>query len=162
MGRRGRKASVRYYASKGGYFTHFEGKNIRLPTGPDDAPSGPTYLAALTKFSELMQVSTADTADQANTVRIVVDLYGQHLERNGQSRSLEILLDTYITGDNHGTMDEFKALCLSWLPNVTPLGMRVTVVRCLAKELHDRFLLTDLGGLSFGQGLDEAGEKEEI
>ena len=30
MGVKGRKASVRYYASKGGYFTHFEGKNIRL------------------------------------------------------------------------------------------------------------------------------------
>lgn len=41
-----------------------------------------------------MQVSNADTADQGNTVRVVVDLYGQHLERNGQDRSLEILLQT--------------------------------------------------------------------
>jgi integrase len=94
MAQRGRKASVRYYASKGGYFTHFEGRNIRLATGPDDAPQGPTYLAALREFGELMQVNTADTADQANTVRIVVDLYGQHLERNGQTRTLKILLDT--------------------------------------------------------------------
>src|SRR5436309_1852006 len=94
MGQRGRKASVRYYASKGGYFTHFEGKNIRLADGPDDAPNGPTYLAALAKFSELMQVNNADVADQGNTVRVVVDLYGQHLERNGQTRTLKILLDT--------------------------------------------------------------------
>ncbi|MFN4261930.1 MAG: hypothetical protein ACK4RK_21835 [Gemmataceae bacterium] len=64
MSRRGRKASVRYYASKGGYFTHFEGKNIRLADGPDDAPKGKTYLAALARFQELMQVSHADTADQ--------------------------------------------------------------------------------------------------
>lgn len=91
---KGRKASVRYYASKGGYFTHFEGKNIRLATGPDDAPKGKTYLAALARFQELMQVSSADTADQGNTVRTVVDLYGQHLERNGQDRSLEIVLQT--------------------------------------------------------------------
>ena len=41
-----------------------------------------------------MPVQTADTADQANTVRVVVDLYGQHLERNGQARSLEIVLQT--------------------------------------------------------------------
>lgn len=90
----GRKASVRYYASKGGYFTTFEGQRYRLADGPDDAPKGPTYLAALRAFGELMQVNTADTADQANTVRVVVDLYGQHLERNGQARSLEILLQT--------------------------------------------------------------------
>ena len=66
---RGRKSSIRYYESKGGYFTHFEGRNIRLATRPDDAPRGPTYRAALREFGELMQVNTADTADQANTVR---------------------------------------------------------------------------------------------
>jgi hypothetical protein len=87
---KGRKSSVRYYATKGAYFTHFEGKQIRLADGPDDAPKGKTYLAALARFQELMQVSNADTADQGNTVRVVVDLYGQHLERNGQARSLEI------------------------------------------------------------------------
>ncbi|MGL6076779.1 MAG: tyrosine-type recombinase/integrase [Fimbriiglobus sp.] len=91
---KGRKSSVRYYASKGAYFTHFEGKQVRLADGPDDAPKGKTYLAALAQFQELMQVSNADTADQGNTVRVVVDLYGQHLERNGQGRSLEIVLQT--------------------------------------------------------------------
>jgi integrase len=94
MGVRGRRASVRYYASKGGYFTHFEGKNIRLADGPDDAPKGKASLAALARFQELMQVRTADTADQGNTVRVVVDLYGQHLERNGQDRTVEIVLQT--------------------------------------------------------------------
>jgi integrase len=94
MANRGRKASVRYYASRGAYFTHFEGDQIRLAVGPDDAPKGPTYLAALEAFRQLMQVNTADTADQANTVRVVVDLYGQHLERNGQDRTLGILLQT--------------------------------------------------------------------
>ena len=91
---KGRKSSVRYYESKGAYFTHFEGKQIRLADGPDDAPKGKTYLAALARFPELMSVSNADTADQGNTVRVVVDLYGQHLERNGQDRSLEIVLQT--------------------------------------------------------------------
>lgn len=90
----GRKASVRYYESREAYFTHFEGKQIKLAEGPDDAPKGKTYLAALARFQELMQVNTADTADQGNTVRVVVDLYGQHLERNGQDRTLEIVLQT--------------------------------------------------------------------
>jgi integrase len=89
-----RRASVRYYASRKAYFTHFEGRQIKLAEGADDAPKGPTYLAALGQFRQLMEMSNADTADQGNTVRVVVDLYGQHLERNGQSRSLEILLAT--------------------------------------------------------------------
>ncbi|MCE9561228.1 MAG: tyrosine-type recombinase/integrase [Planctomycetes bacterium] len=90
----GRRASVRYYKSREAYFTHFEGRQIPLVKGPDDGPTGPTYLAALDKFRELMAVSVADVADQGNTVRLIVDLYGQHLERNGQERSLKILLDT--------------------------------------------------------------------
>lgn len=89
-----RKPSIRYYESKNGYFTNFEGTRFRLADGPDDSPKGPNYLAALKRFGEIMQVQAADTADQANTVRVVVDLYGQHLERNGQDRTLEILLQT--------------------------------------------------------------------
>lgn len=90
----GRKASVRYYASRKAYFTHFEGRQIKLADGPDDAPSGRTDLAALDEFRRLMQASNADVADQGNTVRVIVDRYGQHLEQNGQDRSLEILLAT--------------------------------------------------------------------
>lgn len=89
-----RRASVRYYASRNGYYTHFEGRQIKLIEGPDDAPNGPTYLAALGRFREHMAASHADVADQGNTVRLVLDLYGQHLERNGQARSLQIVLDT--------------------------------------------------------------------
>jgi integrase len=116
---KGRKSSVRYYATKGAYFTHFVGKQIRLSDGPDDAPKGKTYLAALARFQELMQVSNADTADQGNTVRVVVDLYGQHLERNGQARSLEIVLQTCTSaveqfGDK--TFDVLKPVHVSaWL-----------------------------------------------
>jgi integrase len=122
---RGRKASVRYYESRGAYFTHFEGKQIRLADGPDDAPKGPTYLAALAKFSELMQVNTADTAGQENTVRIVVDLYGQHLERNEQTGTLKILLQTGTSaveqfGDK--TFSQLKPIHVStWLNTMSKL-----------------------------------------
>lgn len=89
-----RTASIRYFESKNGYFTNYQGTRYRLTTGPDDAPNGPHYLAALKRFGEVMQVNVSDTADQGNTVRVVVDLYGQHLERNGQDRTLEIVLAT--------------------------------------------------------------------
>ncbi len=89
-----RKPTIRFFESKNGYFTNFEGTRYRLADGPDDSPNGPNYLAALKRFGEIMQVQAADTADQTNTVRVIVDLYGQHLERNDQKRTLEILLQT--------------------------------------------------------------------
>jgi integrase len=89
-----RKPTIRFFESKNGYFTNHERTRYRLGDGPDDSPTGPNYLAALRRFGEIMQVGVAETADQANTVRVVVDLYGQHLERNGQARSLEIVLQT--------------------------------------------------------------------
>ena len=38
MARRG--IGVRYYDSRKAYFTHFEGRQIPLAKGPDDAPKG--------------------------------------------------------------------------------------------------------------------------
>lgn len=89
-----RKPTIRFFESKNGYYTNHERVRYRLGDGPDDAPTGPNYLAALKRFGEIMALGTVDTADQANMVRTVVDLYGQHLERNGQGRTLEILLQT--------------------------------------------------------------------
>ena len=66
-----RKPSIRYFESKNGYFTNYQGARYRLGDGPDDSPNGPHYLAALRRFGEIMQVGVADTADQANTVRVV-------------------------------------------------------------------------------------------
>lgn len=87
-------SKIGYYPSRKGYYTCFRKEQILLAKGPDDQTTGPTYLAALAKFQEIMQLANADTIDQGNTVRLIVDLYGQHLERNGQARSLTILLDT--------------------------------------------------------------------
>jgi hypothetical protein len=70
----------------------------------------------------MMQVSAANTADQENTVRVVVDLYGQHLERNGQGRSLKILLDTCTSAvDRFGdkTFAELKPIHVTeWLAHM--------------------------------------------
>ena len=70
-----RKASVRSCKSRGAYFTHFEGRRLKLSEGPDDAPKGAICLAALRVFSEMMQVSNSDEADQGNAVRGVVDMH---------------------------------------------------------------------------------------
>ncbi|HEX5269045.1 MAG TPA: tyrosine-type recombinase/integrase [Gemmataceae bacterium] len=86
----GRKASVRYYPSRGAYFTTYRGKTHRLAEGPDDAPAGPTFLAALDKFKQLMQAAEAGTAKDANTVRTVVGRYLEWLASRRKPRTLAL------------------------------------------------------------------------
>jgi hypothetical protein len=51
-----RKPSVRYWPSRkgDGSFCVFQGRQRELALGPDDAPTEPTYLAALAKFQDLL------------------------------------------------------------------------------------------------------------
>jgi integrase len=86
----GRLRSVRYYASKGGYFTVIQGQTHRLATGPDDCPNGPTFLAALGKFRELMEMAGAPTAKDGNTLRVVAELYLRHVAETKKPETLEI------------------------------------------------------------------------
>lgn len=72
----------------------------------------------------------------------------------------------YHTGDRTGerppavpphTAEEFKRLCESKLAGMIPHGQRVRLIRWRFEDLHDRFVLTDRGGLQYGIGLDEGG-----
>jgi integrase len=112
-------SDISYYDSRKGYYTCFRGKQMPLAKGPDDKPTGPTYLAALAKFREIMQLANADTADQSNTVATICEMYGQHLERQGQKASLRILLDTCTSATERfgsKTMAEFKPIHVTeWL-----------------------------------------------
>ena len=54
----------------------------------------------------------------------------------------------------------FEEECRRKLPAVIPSGMSVRIVRLKQRlggeELHNRYILTDIGGVSFGHGLDES------
>ncbi|HLW65249.1 MAG TPA: tyrosine-type recombinase/integrase [Gemmataceae bacterium] len=112
-------SEISYYPSRKGYYTWFRDKQIKLSKGPDDKPTGPTYLTALRKFTELLELANADTSDQGNTVRLICELYGQHLERNGKTASLRIYLETCTSGiERFGekTIAEFKVFHVTeWL-----------------------------------------------
>lgn len=112
-------SEIGYYPSRKGYYTCFRDKQIKLATGPDDKPTGPTYLGALRKFTEIMETANADTVDQGNTVRLICDLYAQHLRRNDKKASLRIFLDTCTSGiERFGdkTIAEFKPFHVTeWL-----------------------------------------------
>ena len=68
-----RKASVRYWPTRGGFCCHHMGRQHLLAKGPDDWPDGPTYTAALKAFSRLVLGEVEKTL----TVKELVD---KHLE----------------------------------------------------------------------------------
>jgi hypothetical protein len=71
------------------------------------------------------------------------------------------------TGDSLGS-DYFKTECQQRLPSLIPEGIQVHIVRWREKDggekLHNRYILTDIGGISFGVGLDDGadGETDEV
>jgi hypothetical protein len=76
----GRRGNVRYYPSRHGYFTTFQGKRYTLAFGPEDGPRGPIFLAALEAFKRILQDATAGTAKDNNTVATIFQRYLQWLE----------------------------------------------------------------------------------
>jgi hypothetical protein len=59
---------------------------------------------------------------------------------------------------SESTSDFFRQSCERYLPRIIPFGLKVTVRRWKQRagqeKLHDRFILTDLGGVGFTVGLD--------
>jgi hypothetical protein len=56
---------------------------------------------------------------------------------------------------SNGTQDSFNDKCKEELPPIIPRGMKIRLVRWDQEHLHNRYVLTDKGGLSFSTGLDE-------
>ncbi|MCE9565744.1 MAG: site-specific integrase [Planctomycetes bacterium] len=87
-----RKPQARYYPSRkgGGYFVTVAGTLHELALGPDDAPTGPTYLAALGKFKEVLELGGVETAKETNTVRVVLETYLKHIATRKKEGTVEI------------------------------------------------------------------------
>ena len=79
------------------------------------------------------------------------------LDRYGKPRQVEVELHF-----GHHILDDapdFKAACDAHLQDVIPVGMRLTIARWNHEDLHNRYILTDRGGVLLGEGLDEANQK---
>ena len=76
------------------------------------------------------------------------------------TRASEITLELH-TADraDKPSWTEFRRECEDKLPPVLPAGMPLSVYRWKEREggekLHNRYILTDIGGVQFGVGLDE-------
>jgi hypothetical protein len=75
-----RKPSPKYWKTRRAYYCSTtldtgQRRQHLLAAGPDDAPDGPCFLAALDEFKKLMEAGNLDTAGDDNTVRAVLDAY---------------------------------------------------------------------------------------
>ena len=70
--------------------------------------------------------------------------------------------------EQNGTFEFFEMECRKRLPRILPAGQNLTIRRLQERpggeRLHNRYILTELGGVSFGAGLDEgkAGSMDDL
>ena len=68
-------------------------------------------------------------------------------------------VEVHTAANEDETLAAFQAECQARLPQYVPVGMRLKVFRLEARQpgeqLHNRYILTDVGGVLFGAGLDE-------
>jgi integrase len=74
-----RKASIRYFKSRGAYYTQLRGRQYKLATGPDDFPDGPTYKEAWERYWQLLSIDNVGVAGDTNTVRTICEAYLAHV-----------------------------------------------------------------------------------
>jgi len=81
---RGRKPSVRYWESRGGYCCWIDGRRELLAKGPEDAPKGATYREALSRFQKLLE-QDANKGTDDYLVSSLLNQYRAHLSKTRKS-----------------------------------------------------------------------------
>src|SRR5262245_51128917 len=113
-----RRASVRYWESRGAYCCWFKGKQTVLAEGPDDFP-GPTYQAALDKFQQLTSLSHADHAKDQNPIRVVCERYLRWLSTRRHQTTLRLrhhLLLPFVEAFGDVTVSQLtQSIVYEWL-----------------------------------------------
>lgn len=105
-----RRTSISYWPSRkgGGYFCIYKGKRYELALGPDDAPSGHTYLKAHDAFKAIMQEKPKE---HAPTVVEIFDDYLTHIKKNRKPGTVAMRQQTILPFCNHGfAMTEAESL----------------------------------------------------
>lgn len=82
--------------------------------------------------------------------------------------SARVEVHTALDENRSGTREFFEDQCRRNLSDCIPQGLRLVLLRLRERpggeRLHNRYILTDVGGLVFGAGLDEgtAGETDDV
>src|ERR1039457_6261363 len=87
---RGRKASVRYFESKNGFFGVVNGKRIRLVScDADDSPDGPHFMESVKKWIALTEMSNGKGTPEY-TLRALANSYRLMLTEGGRTTTISI------------------------------------------------------------------------
>lgn len=90
------------------------------------------------------------------------------LDRRPLGAPGRVELQASLDRENAPTPEFFREKCERSLPRCIPTGLRLILRRLRqrpgAESLHNRYILTDIGGVIFGQGLDDgaAGETDDV
>jgi hypothetical protein len=96
--KRGPKPSVRYWPTRHAFCCKFNHKRIELAKGPDDSPSGPTYLAALDKFRKLFALEANKGTDDY-LISALLNQYRAHLRvtrKSGAPGVFEVMARRFV------------------------------------------------------------------
>jgi integrase len=74
----------------GSYCCTFRGKQHTLAVGPEDAPEGPTYGAALRAFGQLVTLGSVSEARDRSPCRALIEHYLRNVEEKGSANTLRI------------------------------------------------------------------------
>ena len=99
---------INYWPSRkgGGYFCHYKRQKHELALGPDDRPTGPTYIAALEAFKALLEEKPKPIEKApvgVITVREVLETYLARIEKTRKSGTYEIRKRSFLPFVNYDT-----------------------------------------------------------
>jgi integrase len=102
-----RRSSIRYFESRGGYYTQLRGQQHKLATGPDDAPDGPTFQEASRQFWQLLCKDQIGVAGDSNSLRTLCEAYVTHIATRRGSATLSLrhrTLKDFVDFEDYGEM----------------------------------------------------------
>jgi len=134
--------SIRYYNSRNAYYTKFRGKQHLLAAGPKDEPDGPTYKAAVLRFSQIMHADETGRAEDNCIMSAIVSRYYFFLNREGRDGTLRLarsMLDPSIVEFGHVKVKELKPVHVDdWINKMGQWNSstRHTAIGCLSRALY--------------------------
>jgi hypothetical protein len=72
-----------------------------------------------------------------------------------QDRAIGASVEVAVHTGDKASFAFFESECRARLAPLIPMGLQVQLIRWKQDQLHNRFILTDLGGVTFLHGLDE-------
>lgn len=123
-------------------------REISIPRKPEAMASACAFLL---KTAKVIKIIDPHLDFSKSRFREPFKAFMKHVRAGTQ-------IEIYRGIDDGGPAREFmRQNAEQFLPNALPAGVHARIRLLPAGSMHNRFLLTDLGGIKFGVGLDAAG-----